>query len=73
MQEPQLTVKNNKNISKSKSGKRMLNIINDIINISKVESEIEVLKLKLILMTYYNTYFNSFKREGIQLSEKITC
>jgi signal transduction histidine kinase len=75
LQEPQLTGKNNKKYIKiiEKSGKRMLNIINDIINISKVESgQIEVLKLKLI-MTYYNTYFNSLKmkqNERIQLSLK---
>jgi signal transduction histidine kinase len=75
LQEPQLTGKNNKKYIKiiEKSGNRMLNIINDIINISKVESgQIEVLKLKLI-MTYYNTYFNSLKmkqNERIQLSLK---
>jgi hypothetical protein len=54
----------------------MLNII-DIINISKVESgQIEVLKLKLI-MTYYNTYFNSLQMKQNEnsalIKEKITC
>jgi signal transduction histidine kinase len=59
-QEPQL-VKQQKYIKIIEKSKRMLNIIN-YYQYSKVESgQIEVLKLKLILMTYYNTYFNSLK------------
>jgi hypothetical protein len=52
----------------------MLNIINDIINISKVESgQIEVLKTETD-MTYYNTYFNSLKMTfQLSLKKKITC
>jgi polar amino acid transport system substrate-binding protein/two-component system sensor histidine kinase EvgS len=53
----------------------MLNIINDIINISKVESgQIEVLKTETdindVLQYLLQFFKNETKREGIQLSLK---
>jgi signal transduction histidine kinase len=75
LQEPQL-VKQQKYIKIIEKSKRMLNIIN-YYQYSKVESgQIEVLKLKLILMTYYNTYFNSLQmkqneREFSLIKEKL--
>jgi CheY-like chemotaxis protein/nitrogen-specific signal transduction histidine kinase len=77
LQEPQLTGKKQQKYIKiiEKSGKRMLNIINDIINISKVESgQIEVLKTETdindVLQYLLQFFTNETIREGIQLSLK---
>jgi signal transduction histidine kinase len=76
LQEPQLTGKKQQKYIKiiEKSGKRMLNIINDIINISKVESgQIEVLKTETDIndvLQYLLQFFKMKQNERIQLSLK---